>query len=1152
MPKQLRRREEEEEDQEPEAEEEEGDEDEEEEAGPGKKGKKRQRSAFIDDAAEEDSDEDEDEDGPSRRRKRSNFVDVEAAEDEAEEDDDDDEEDVGGTFLDDEGEQPTAAELNAARQAHLSREHRLPQDKDMSYEEIDRFVKERFGGREDMGDMDEDGEGGGGAVNQQALLPTSRDPRLWLVECKSGCEREAVVCLLQKAHNLAAAGNPLQIRSAYMVDHLRGYVYIEAIKESHVTDAIRGLRMIRVSKGAKQVPEKEMVDAITISQTAKSTLETGGWVRIRAGAYKEDLGQLFSVDHSVQRAVVKVVPRVDFAEISKRQKEGGRAAPFGRQATGNARPMPRAFKHEEANSHGVLVEKRRDAYDAEISYFIGSRRFRDGYELRDVSFKGLRAEEALPPLEEIQRFNQVGQSTEEQADGSNILGDAILTGGTMAPIVKFSKGDKVIVTEGDLRNMVGTITVVRDGGKNVDVLPDMEGLEAVPMSASAVEKWFASGDHVKVMSGLSEGKTGMVVRVEDHLCILLADHSREELRVFSRNLQEISDAATAVGEETHAFIGYEMHDLVQLATGDVVGVIVDIGKDTCRVLTNQATSDTPDVRVCRPAELKQKLMARRMEAPDKFGNQINTGDLVDVKQGSYLEGKSGTVKYIWRGKLFLQSKEFPGLGGFACISSNVVYVRGGSNRGARSAAGLSMLGMRSPAYLGTPSRDAFSAFGNGFGSMPQSPNMGGPAPVMDRGYGGGSGSYGGGRGGGYGGRGGGRRLAQGQRVDISKGPYKGYKGRVVSVTDTAARLELDAQYKTVTVKMGDIRGMVVKESQADLMGNGFGGHGSRTPSHQPGNRTPGHFGSATPMHPSMTPGHTGLAGSATPLHDPAWAGSQTPAHPSTTPSHPSLDGGYASSPRGFPGTPGRDVWGQAPTPASGYGSSMPAGTPQTFSTPYSPPAATPAQTPGMGAGMGSTPALVADTPAFAAPTPMLDTPGFGDGQTPGLDGLTPGLNGGYTPGGTPSFGPGTGITTPAMGLPGTPSLDGGYSLAPSSNGGAAANWSMYKGLAVRLPDGRSGEVLQALPNGTCSIALGEMDESDSLHISSDYATVEQAAQELSQVSLHKDNHVRVLSGPLSGQEGSVFIVQGDHVVVKIAGDVKSMAAREVGRLVRAS
>ena len=53
---------------------------------------------------------------------------------------------------------------------------------------------------------------------------------------------------------------------------VQGYIYIESVKESHVKDAISGLRMIRVSKGAKLVPEKEMVDAITISHTAKSTL----------------------------------------------------------------------------------------------------------------------------------------------------------------------------------------------------------------------------------------------------------------------------------------------------------------------------------------------------------------------------------------------------------------------------------------------------------------------------------------------------------------------------------------------------------------------------------------------------------------------------------------------------------------------------------------------------------------------------------------------------------------------------------------------------------------------------------------------------------------------------------------------------------------
>ena len=51
------------------------------------------------------------------------------------------------------------------------------------------------------------------------------------------------------------------------------------------------------------------------------------------------------------------------------------------------------------------------------------------------------------------------------------------------------------------------------------------------------------------------------------------------------------------------FTGYEMHELVQLTAGDVVGVIVDIGKDTCRVLTNQVGPSPPPpshLRMCVP------------------------------------------------------------------------------------------------------------------------------------------------------------------------------------------------------------------------------------------------------------------------------------------------------------------------------------------------------------------------------------------------------------------------------------------------------------------------------------------------------------------------------------------------------------------------
>ena len=36
---------------------------------------------------------------------------------------------------------------------------------------------------------------------------------------------------------------------------------------------------------------------------------------------------------------------------------------------------------------------------------------------------------------------------------------------------------------------------------------------------------------------------------------------------------------------------------------------------------------------------------------------------------------------------------------------------------------------------------------------------------------------------------------------------RGYRGRIVSATDTHVRMELEAAYKTVTVKLGDLRGM---------------------------------------------------------------------------------------------------------------------------------------------------------------------------------------------------------------------------------------------------------------------------------------------------------------------------------------------------------
>lgn len=108
-------------------------------------------------------------------------------------------------------------------------------------------------------------------VEQQAHLPSVRDPKLWMVKCavwlsyssinmlcliafllvifagsnflvnfcvfvhQIGREREAVICLMQKYID---KGTELQITSAVALDHLKNYIYIEAYKEAHVKEVI--------------------------------------------------------------------------------------------------------------------------------------------------------------------------------------------------------------------------------------------------------------------------------------------------------------------------------------------------------------------------------------------------------------------------------------------------------------------------------------------------------------------------------------------------------------------------------------------------------------------------------------------------------------------------------------------------------------------------------------------------------------------------------------------------------------------------------------------------------------------------------------------------------------------------------------------------
>ena len=84
---------------------------------------------------------------------------------------------------------------------------------------------------------------------------------------------------------------------------------------------------------------------------------------------------------------------------------------------------------------------------------------------------------------------------------------------------------------------------------------------------------------------------------------------------------------------------------------------------------------------------------------------------------------------------------------------------------------------------------------------------------------------------------------------------RGYRGRVVSATETDVRIELEAQYKTVTVKKEQLKG----HEGAAAASSGAAPLRAAAP-----------WATRTPLHPSQTPMHP----SQTPMHS-----SQTPMHP---------------------------------------------------------------------------------------------------------------------------------------------------------------------------------------------------------------------------------------------------------------------------------
>lgn len=146
-------------------------------------------------------------------------------------------------------------------------------------------------------------------------LPPPRDPNLWMVKCRIGEEKATALLLMRKFLTYLNTDEPLQIKSVVTPEGVKGYVYIESYKQTHVKAAINNVGNLRMGQWKQEmVPIKEMTDVLKVVKEQVG-LKVKQWVRLKRGLYKDDIAQVDYVDLAQNQAHLKLLPRIDYTRM---------------------------------------------------------------------------------------------------------------------------------------------------------------------------------------------------------------------------------------------------------------------------------------------------------------------------------------------------------------------------------------------------------------------------------------------------------------------------------------------------------------------------------------------------------------------------------------------------------------------------------------------------------------------------------------------------------------------------------------------------------------------------------------------------------------------------------------------------------------------
>jgi transcription elongation factor SPT5 len=414
----------------------------------------------------------------------------------------------------------------------------------------------------------EAGEGFSGAMgggqtsllDQQSLLPSVMDPKIFQLKCKPGNEMLLVRSVMLKAIDMRNKGGMLKVKSAFC-SGVKGLIYVEALSEAFAKEVIVGLRMIYGSSFS-QVPVGEMT-SVLVATVKKKPIKEGQWVRIKRGPLKGDLARVVGLFEGGSKAFIQAVPRPDYTATGT-ERETKKAAAMSIKV----RPQQRLFDAQEARlANSSYVSRRHHPMDPTPAMYDvwENEHYKDGFLFKEVTVATyLDSVDIKPRLEELQMFRQRKSGPGEDEDAPEEEDENALLD-QYAPNAHFLKeladqidtlgeeeakegvnallpGDLVQVTSGDLRNLIARIVSVNDATRVARIVPYNNALTTeMSMEVDLLVKYIFPGAHVKVVGGRYMGQTGRVVSVQSadgtNVAAILTDGINTEIQCNVGHLQ---------------------------------------------------------------------------------------------------------------------------------------------------------------------------------------------------------------------------------------------------------------------------------------------------------------------------------------------------------------------------------------------------------------------------------------------------------------------------------------------------------------------------------------------------------------------------------------------------------------------------------------